>query len=76
MDSFAVSPCRVVALPIGDASCTPLVSSPSGGILKRLRAWCNKSLGEDKAGGAVDGETHGICPECMARELSEVGLCA
>ena len=74
MDSQAVSPCRVAALPIGDASCAPLASSPSGGILKRLCAWCNVSLGADKAGDGVDGETHGICPECMARELKEVGL--
>lgn len=37
--------------------------------MKTVCAWCNKFLGGDPDAAEV---THGICPECLAKQLAEV----
>jgi len=37
--------------------------------MRRICAWCGKDMGETPG----DGLTHGICPECLAKELAKLG---
>jgi len=36
--------------------------------IKIVCAWCEKDMGE-KDGGGVEGVSHGICEECLRRQL-------
>jgi len=40
--------------------------------VKKICAWCGKDMGE-KPSLDDDRISHGICPECVERELEEIG---
>ena len=37
-------------------------------MLKHICAWCTKAMKTTPG----EGKTHGICPECLAKELKEL----
>lgn len=39
-------------------------------VIKIVCAWCGKDMGT-KDGKGVEGITHGICPECLIKQIGE-----